>query len=694
MPTDPVCGMYVPETTELKTVIDGNTYYFCSRSCQQKFTSPVEELKKLKKRLIVAWSLSLPIFIINYFLPSNLFHGIQNKYLAMLLLAIPVQFYSGFPFYHGAYHSLRNKIGNMDLLISIGTLTAFIFSAFVTFYPHSIHSSSVYFDASSFIITMILTGNYIENITKEKADNSARKLLSLIPQISHLIDEDGSILDVHTEELASGNNILVKPGELIPADGIVYEGISEVDESMLTGEQTPSLKTTGDFVSSGTKNLNGILKIKVSKTGKNTTINQIYELIQRAISGRAKVQRIADVFSALFIPVVIASALISGIFWYLYLSHINYPYYLDIAVLAFVSVIVIACPCAIGLAGPIALLISSNYASENGILIKNTSSLDRLTKVNRIIFDKSGTLTEPEPNIEKIVTKEGFNEDDVLKFAASLEIFSNHPVARSIFKQALHRNLQIIEAKNVKEIPGVGIEGEIQGSRISVKRKIDPSSSEVLVILDDRLIGEIYLSYRIRESAFPTITHLKRMGIKVTMVTGDSEIEAKRVAEVLGIDKIHSRVLPEGKSQIIKNYQMNGDYVAFVGDGINDAIALEVADVGIAMSSGSDIAKERGDIILVNNDLRNIILVRIISDKTIDKIKQNIGWAIGYNAFLIPVAGGLLVPVFGIGIFQILPILAAFAMGMSSSSVVINSILLRRNIEKKWNHIKSGLDIA
>ena len=694
MPTDPVCGMYVPETAELKTFVDGKIYYFCSRACQEKFISPQKELRKLKIRLIVAWSFPLPILIINYFVPVIFFHGLENKYLSMLFLAIPVQFYSGLSFYQGAYHSLKNRTGNMDLLITIGTMTAFIFSAFVTFYPDRIPSSSVYFDASSFIITMILTGNYIENITKEKADGSAKKLLSLIPRITHLIKEDGSIQDISTENLANGNKILVKPGELIPADGIVFEGTSEVDESLLTGEQMPTLKSYGDPVSSGTKNINGILKIDVTKTGKDSTIDQIYEMIQGAISGRAKIQRIADVFSNVFVPVVMVAALLSGIFWYIYLSHLHYPFSLDVAILAFVSVIVIACPCAIGLAGPIALLISSNYASENGILIKNSSSLDRFSRVNRIVFDKSGTLTEPEPKIERIVSKEGFSDIDVLKYAASIEKFSNHPVARSIFKEAVRRNIEIIEAKNIKEIPGIGVEGEVDKFIISINRKINTSFSEVEISLNDKTIGEIFLSYEIRKSAFPTVSYLKEMGIKITMVTGDSESEAYRVANILGIDDVHYRILPEGKADIIKEYQMNGDFVAFVGDGINDAIALEVADVGIAMSSGSDIAKESGDIILVNNDLRNLILIRIISRKTIDKIKQNIGWAIGYNATLIPIAGGLLVPLFGIQIYQILPIFSAFAMGMSSSSVVINSLLLRRNIEKEKKLMESKLSIV
>ena len=684
MPTDPVCGMFVPEDTDLTSVVDGQTYYFCSKTCQQKYSSPEKEAIRLKRRLSVGWGLAIPIIIINYLVPGSLFLGQAYKDIALFVLTLPVQFYSGYGFYEGAYHAIKSRSGNMDLLISMGTLTAFIFSSYVTFFPGKIPAADVYFDASAFIITLILTGNFIENLTKVRANRAASKLLELIPNVSHVITENGKEVDTPTDELREGNIILIRPGESIPADGKIYDGSAEVDESMLTGEQEPVLKKKGDTVSSGTSNLNGVLKISVTRTGKNSTVSQIYELIQRAISGRAKVQRIADVFSAIFVPVVIAAALASGLFWYFYLNSTGFALPLEIAVLAFVSVVVIACPCAIGLAGPITLLISSNYASENGIIIKNTSALDRLSKVNMAVFDKTGTLTEPDPAVTHILPESGWSRDDMLRMAASVERSSNHPIARAIIKEAGKASISIDEAQGVKEMPGMGISGTVDGREVKITRASRAGGSVVSVYVDGLSIGDITLAYTVRESAVATITELRKLGIRTAMVTGDSKSEAERVANILGINDIHAEVLPENKSEIIKEYQAKGDFVMFTGDGINDTVALETADVGIAMGSGTDIARESGDIILINNDLRQLILTRIIGTKTITKIKQNIGWAVGYNTLLMPIAGGVLVPFLGLSVFSVLPILAAFAMGMSSSSVVINSLMLRKKMSKEW----------
>ena len=675
MPTDPVCGMFVPESTDLFSDTDGQRYYFCSKTCLHKYSSPEKEARILGNRLIVGWTLSIPIILLTY--ATGMF---AYKDFILLTLALPVQFYSGFGFYEGAYHALKSRSGNMDLLISMGTLTAFIFSAYVTFFPGSIPRSDVYFDASAFIITLILSGNYIENMTKIRANRAASKLISMIPNITHYISGSGEIIDKRTDEINPGDNILVKPGEIISVDGTVYEGKSELDESMLTGEQEPVLRTTGSEVSSGTKNLNGILKINVTRTGKDSTVSQIYELIQRAISGRAKVQRIADVFSSVFVPIVIVAALSASLFWYFYLTGIGFPLSLEIAILAFVSVVVIACPCAIGLAGPITLLISSNVSSENGIIVKNSSALDRLSKVTRAVFDKTGTLTDPNPVVTDFSVTDGNLEEDVLAKAASVEASSNHPIAKAIVEMSRVRKIALLEVSGVKEIPGIGIKGKINGKEIEVSRARKEGGSTVSIKIDNALAGYISLSYVIRDSARSAVNGLKKMGIKTSMITGDSMEEARRIAGELGIDDIHAEVLPSDKSEIIKQYQMAGDYVIFTGDGINDTVALETADVGIAMASGTDIARESGDIILLNDDLNHVIYAKIIGERTITKIKQNIGWAVGYNAALIPIAGGILVPFFGLSIYSFLPILAALAMGMSSTSVVLNSLLLRPKI--------------
>ncbi len=677
MPTDPVCGMFVPGSSDLFSEVEGQKYYFCSKTCQHKYSSPEVEAKKLRGRLIVGWSLSIPVIVITYGFSHSIFY---LNYL-LLFLTLPVQFYSGYGFYEGSYHALKSKSANMDLLVSMGTLTAFVFSTYVTVVrPISIPPSEVYFDASSFIVTLILTGNFIENITKARANRAANKLIGMIPNVAHYVTSEGNIVDKKTEEIKPGDNILVKPGEVISVDGMIYDGKSEVDESMLTGEQEPVLKSGGQDVSSGTKNLNGILRINVIRTGKDSTVSQIYELIQKAISGRVKVQRVADVFSSVFVPIVILSALVASLFWYFYLSSIGYALALEIAVLAFVSVVVIACPCAIGLAGPITLLISSNVSSENGIIVKNVNALDKLSKATRAVFDKTGTLTESDPVVTGISVSPGDSEENVIALAASIESSSNHPIAKAIVALAESRNIPLFRATEIKEIPGTGITGRINGIEIRVSRAKKEGGSTVSVSADNEERGFVSLSYKIRSDAISAINGLRSMGIKSSMITGDSMEEARRVGNQLGIDDIHAEVLPADKSEIIKKYQAAGDYVIFTGDGINDTVALETADVGIAMGSGTDIARESGDIILLKNDLNDVVYAKIIGKKTVSKVKQNIGWAFGYNTALIPVAGGALVPLFGLSIYSFLPILAALAMGMSSTSVVLNSLLLRPRI--------------
>jgi Cu2+-exporting ATPase/Cu+-exporting ATPase len=691
MPTDPVCGMFVPEDTDLKSVVDGQTYYFCSKTCQQKYSSPETEDRRLKRRLIVGWSLSIPVIVITY----GFSHSIFYLNYVLLILTLPVQFYSGYGFYEGSYHALKSRSANMDLLVSLGTLTAFVFSAYVTIArPSSIPPSEVYFDASSFIVTLILTGNFIENLTKVKANRAASKLIGTIPNNVHYISSLGDITDKKTDEIRPGDKILVKPGEVISVDGIIFEGKSEVDESMLTGEQEPILKFAGQVVASGTKNLNGVIRINVTRTGKDSTVSQIYELIQRAISGRVKVQRIADVFSSAFVPVVISSALVASLFWYFYLSSVGYPLALEIGILAFVSVVVIACPCAIGLAGPITLLIASNVSSENGIIMKNASALDRLSRATRAIFDKTGTLTESDPVVTGISVSPGGSEENVIALAASVESASNHPIARAIVALAENKKVPLFKATEIKEIPGVGITGSVNDKEIRVSRAKREGGSTVSVNVDNEERGLISLSYVIRKEAISAIKGLRSMGIRSSMITGDSMEEARRVGNQLGIDDIHAEVLPADKSEIIKKYQAAGDYVIFTGDGINDTVALETADVGIAMGSGTDIARESGDIILLKNDLNDVVYAKIIGKKTIGKVKQNIGWAFGYNTALIPVAGGVLVPLFGLSIYSFLPILSALAMGMSSTSVVLNSLLLRHNVSKLIQKYERGVIVT
>lgn len=672
MPTDPVCGMYVPEGSNLRLTKDGKDYYFCSSDCLNKFKSPEEQLRSLRTRLAVGWIFALPVLVLTY-------TEIAYKPFILLVLTLPVQFYSGLGFYRGAYESIKNRMGNMDILISLGTLTAFFYSLFVTFYPNAITNSSPYFDASAFIITLILTGSYVENLTKKSAGDAAGKLMQLLPKTAHRI-LNGNVEDIPADTVKEGDYLEVRAGEVIIADGYITEGSGDIDTSTITGEQEPVYVSKGERVISGTKNLNGTLTIQVQRAGMDSTVSRIYDMLQAASSGRAKIQRIADVFSSYFVPVVLISATVSALVWAMIAAGSGTAMW-DIPVLAFVSVVVIACPCAIGLAAPIALLVSSSFSYRNGVILKNTSSLDRMSKINRVVFDKTGTLTESVPTVGSVETF--IAEEDLIKYTSSVERMSNHPVAKAITQLAREKGLSFSPASEVREIPGQGIAGIVGGVSVQIDRLSSGESSGIQVKVDGTLAGRIYLQYKIRENARKLISSLLKQGIKVCMVTGDKKEEAERVGKSVGISEIHSQVDPEGKSNVIREYQENGDFVLFVGDGINDAIAMEVADAGIAMSEASDIAKEAGDIILARNDISLVEASIGTSRETIRKVRQNIFWAIGYNSLLIPIAGGALVPLFGLGIYSFLPILSALAMGLSSTSVVLNSLLLRGRLRRR-----------
>lgn len=672
MPTDPVCGMFVPDTSNLKLTKDGRDYFFCSTDCLNKFKSPEEQIKSIRWKLAIAWAFSIPVLALTYY------PNLAYKPWVLLILTLPVQFYSGLGFYRGAYESVRNRMGNMDILISLGTLTAFFYSLLITIYPGLIPHSSTYYDASAFIITLILTGNFIETITKKSAGDAAAKLLELIPGSAHKI-LGSEVVEVPSDSIKEGDSILVKPGEMLVADGVVTEGSADVDTSTITGEQEPVLVWEGSRVISGTKNLNGTIKVNVLKAGNNSTVRKIYEMLQAATSGRARIQRIADVFSLYFVPVVLVAASISAAFWYFFISGSNSGQW-EIPVLAFVSVVVIACPCAIGLAAPITMLISSTYSYENGLIVKNTGALDRISRVTRVIFDKTGTLTKTLPEVSEVEST--MPRDEFLALAASVEKYSNHPVAKSIVKFASDASIALSNATNIRETPGQGISGTVGDKMVEIARSRESAKSTVEVLLDGQIAGRIGFSYVVREESEILVSELKERGIKVSMVTGDKEDEARRISELLSLDSYQSECLPAQKAEIVKKYQEDGDFVVFVGDGINDTIAMETADAGIAVPEASDVAKEAGDVILAKNDIMLVLSVVDLSKQTIRKVKQNIFWAIGYNSALIPVAGGILVPLFGLQVYSFLPILSALAMGLSSTSVILNSLLLRVTLRK------------
>ncbi len=660
--------MFVPEGSTLTLEKNGKTYYFCSRDCMEKFMSPEDQIKKLKARLIVSWVFSLPVLLLTYLV------SFPAKDYVLLALALPVQFYAGLGFYSGAYQAIRNRMGNMDILISMGTLTAFFFSLFITFFRNVIPGSSVYFDASASIITLILTGSFIESVTKKSAGDAASRLLEIMPKTAHLV-ADGTVVDVPADRVKTGDRISIRAGEVILADGTVEYGSGDVDPSAITGEQEPVTVSPGDPVISGMRNMNGTLAVRVEKAGQDSTISKIYEMLQAASSGRAKIQRIADIFSTYFVPVVLISAAISATAWALILRGTALD--VSIPVLAFVSVVVIACPCAIGLAAPIVMLIASSKASARGILFKNTSVLDRLSRTTMVVFDKTGTVTESVPSLARIDA--GTDKDRFLSFAYAVESHSNHPVARAIVKYCRENGIHEYSASDVTETPGTGIRGNVEGHVIRIERSTKAAGSAVSLSVDGTPAGTIFMEYKIRPEIAGVVERLKAMGMKVAMVSGDRRGAVESAAMKAGIDNYQGECTPEKKAEIIKGYQEKGEFVAFVGDGINDAIVMETSDAGIAVSDASDIAMDAGDLILARDDLTLVVDALVMSRLSMRKIRQNIGWAIGYNSILIPVAAGILVPAFGLGIYSFLPMLSALAMGLSSTSVVLNSLLLKRS---------------
>jgi len=660
--------MFVPDNSTLKMEKNGKTYYFCSRDCMEKFMSPEDQVKRLKMRLIVAWLFSLPVLMLTY-----LTHFPAKDYV-LLALALPVQFYAGLGFYSGAYQALKNRMGNMDILISLGTLTAFFFSLFITFFRNAIPGSGVYFDASSFIITLIITGSFIESVTKKSAGDAASRLLEIMPKTAHMVTDSG-VKDIPADQVKAGDRISIRAGEVILADGTVDDGTGDVDPSAITGEQEPVTVKPGDHVISGMKNMNGAITVLVEKAGQDSTISRIYEMLQAASSGRAKIQRVADIFSTYFVPVVLISAAISAITWAMILRGTGLD--ISIPVLAFVSVVVIACPCAIGLAAPIVMLITSSTASSKGILFKNTSVLDRLARTTMVVFDKTGTVTESVPSIARIETN--MDRGEFLSYAYAIESHSNHPVARAIARYCREHGTLESVASDVSEKPGTGIQGSVGGHTIIMERSRETTGSAVSMSVDGVSAGTIFMEYKIRPEMPGVVAKLHEMGMKVAMVSGDRRDAVESVAGSTGIDIYEGECTPEEKAAIIQGYQEKGEFVAFVGDGINDAVVMETSDAGIAVSNASDIAMDAGDLILARDDLTLVAEAMVMARLSMRKIRQNIGWAIGYNTILIPVAAGILVPAFGLGIYSFLPMLSALAMGLSSTSVVLNSLMLKRS---------------
>jgi P-type Cu+ transporter len=709
MAKDPVCGMYVEEKPDsIRYTVDGKEYYFCSSQCLNEFREPEKELKKLKIHVAASIALTIPIIFLSlphmlpaqfgHFFPLGLMH--TSSYL-MLILATPLQFWVGWRFYKGFWDGIRAKASNMDTLIAIGTTAAYLYSAAVTVAPSYFPFDSVYFETSAVIITLILVGKLLETRTKEKASHGVRKLLDLQPRMAKVLrpskNSSGQTpeeeIEIPIEEIKEGDKLIVRPGESIPTDGIIIEGYSTLDESAITGESLPVDKSRGDEVIGATINKTGLLRVKATKIGQDTVLAQIIRLVEEARIGKAQIQRIVDQVAKYFVPAIVITAIGVGLGWYL-IGGIGFTY----SLLAFVSVIIIACPCALGIATPAALMMGSGKAAEYGILFKGGEYLETASKVNTVIFDKTGTLTEGKPSVTDIYDTSELGEKELLRLAAIAESGSEHPLGQAIVRKGKEEAI-ISNPESFEAISGQGLRAVYEGHIILVgTRKLmidsgiavpedvevkfkeleDMGKTAVSVAIDSKLVGIIALADTIKESAKEAIDILKSMGKEVIMLTGDNERTANYIASRLGIERVIAQVLPYQKEEVVSKLKAEGKIVAMVGDGINDAPALAKADLGIAIGSGTDVAKETGGIILIKGDVRDVPIALELGKKTVSKIKQNLFWAFAYNTGLIPIAGGALVPFLGVGIFGWLPMLAAVAMAMSSVTVVGNSVLLGR----------------
>ena len=711
MAKDPVCGMYVEEKPDsVRYTMNGKEYFFCSTQCLNEFREPEKELKKLRIQVAVSIVLTIPIIFLSlphmlptqfsHLLPMDLMH---NSSYIMFVLATPLQFWVGWRFYKGFWDGIKAKASNMDTLIAIGTSAAYLYSAAVTIAPNFFPFKSVYFETAAVIITLILIGKLLETRTKEKASDAVRKLLNLQPRKAKVLrtskSPSGQILEAETEipieEIKEQDLLIVRPGESIPTDGIIIEGASTLDESAITGESIPVDKSKADEVIGATINRTGLLKIKASKVGQDTVLSQIIKLVEEARTGKAQMQRMVDQVSKYFVPAIVITAIGVGLGWY-FAGNIGFTY----SLLAFVSVVIIACPCALGIATPAALMMGSAKAAEHGILFKGGEYLEIASKVQTIVFDKTGTLTEGKPSVTDIydISESGNGEKELLRLAAIAEAGSEHPLGQAIVSKAKEDNM-IPNPEISEAISGKGLRAVYQGhvilvgtrmlmidSKIAIPESVESKLKElesmgktaVLVTIDSRLSGILALGDTIKESAKKAIEPLKSNGKEVIMLTGDNERTANYIATRLGIERVIAHVLPQQKEEVISKLKSEGKIVAMVGDGINDAPALATADLGIAIGSGTDVAKETGGIILIKGDVRDVAIALELGKKTVSKIKQNLFWAFAYNTGLIPIAAGALVPLLGVEIFGWLPMLAAIAMAMSSVTVVGNSILLGR----------------
>ncbi len=653
-----------------------------------------EEIRDLKTKLYVGIVLSIAIHVgsLHEGWPHLLDVPDPLRLTLLFLLSTPVVFWVGDRFIKGAWKALTHKTADMNTLVALGGLSAYLFSALSVCFP-SVFSASyppvVYFDAASMIITLILLGRFLEARAKGRTTLAIKKLIGLKPHTARIL-RDGVELEIQANALLRGDHVVVRPGEKIPADGVVLEGRSTVNESMLTGESMPVLKAPGNEVFAGTINNEGFFTFRATKVGSETVLAQIIRLVEEAQGSKAPIQQVADRLAAIFVPIVLVIAATTFIIWYYLAPHAGF----NQALLNCVAVLVIACPCAMGLATPTAVMVGTGVGAEHGILIKGGESLERAHNLDIMLFDKTGTLTKGTPQVRDVIVQPGTDSTRLMDYAYSLESHSEHPIGKAIVEKVREDGAKLLDIHEWTYEPGLGITGMLEGRKLCMgslhfmeAQQIDlgellvkaddlsqDGSTLIVVAEDKRALGLFVVADSPRESAAPAVSRLKEMGLTVGMITGDNRAAANAIASSLGIDIVKPQVLPGEKALIIKELQEKGHRVGMVGDGINDAPALTTADIGIAMGVGADVAVEASDVTLIHDDLRLVAEAVSLSRMTMRVVKQNLFWAFFYNSLGIPIAAGLLYPWWGI---LLNPVHAAAAMALSSVSVVSNSLRLR-----------------